>query len=78
MTIMELSIPDLDDDVARRLSERAVRNSRSLQAEVRLILAAAVSDNTTDILAQIDLFRERLRGRVTGDSTDIIRQARDA
>ncbi len=37
-----LSIRDLDDSVKERLRVRAAQNGRSMEAEARLILAAAV------------------------------------
>ena len=39
-----LSIRDLDDDVKDRLRVRAARNGRSMEAEIRAILTAAVSE----------------------------------
>jgi antitoxin FitA len=39
-----VSIRDLDDDVKERLRVRAARNGRSMEAEIRAILAAAVSE----------------------------------
>jgi antitoxin FitA len=39
-----VSIRDLDDDVKERLRIRAARNGRSMEAEIRVILAEAVSD----------------------------------
>ena len=39
-----LSIRDLDDQVRERLRIRASRNGRSMEAEVRAILAMAVSE----------------------------------
>jgi antitoxin FitA len=39
-----LSIRDLDDDVRERLRVRAARNGRSMEAEVRVILADAVRE----------------------------------
>jgi plasmid stability protein len=40
-----LSIRDLDDEVRDRLRARAARNGRSMEAEVRAILAAAVRES---------------------------------
>lgn len=40
-----LSIRDVDDDVRDRLRVRAARNGRSMEAEVRAILTAAVNDS---------------------------------
>jgi plasmid stability protein len=42
--VAALSIRDLDDDVKERLRIRAARNGRSMEAEVRVILAEAVSE----------------------------------
>jgi plasmid stability protein len=39
-----VSIRDLDDDVKERLRVRAARNGRSMEAEMRAILAEAVSE----------------------------------
>lgn len=38
-----LHIRDLDDDLAQSLRERAARNARSMEAEVRALLAAAIA-----------------------------------
>jgi plasmid stability protein len=39
-----LSIRDLDDSVKEKLRLRAARNGRSMEAEIRLILTAAATD----------------------------------
>jgi len=39
-----ISVRDLDDDVRERLRVRAARNGRSMEAEIREILTAAVND----------------------------------
>jgi plasmid stability protein len=39
-----ISVRDLDDDVRERLRVRAAQNGRSMEAEARAILTAAVSD----------------------------------
>lgn len=39
-----ITVRDLDDDVQRRLKRRAARNDRSMEAEVRAILSAAVRE----------------------------------
>lgn len=55
-----LSIRNLDDDVKARLRRRAASNGRSMESEVRAILAEAVSDPETDGLLQsmLDRFGE--------------------
>jgi plasmid stability protein len=42
--VAALSIRDLDDDVKERLRVRAARNGRSMEAEIRAILAEAVRE----------------------------------
>ena len=42
-----LSIRDLDESVKERLRLRAAQHGRSMEAEVRSILADAVADQTT-------------------------------
>lgn len=42
-----LLVRRLDDDVKQRLRERALRHGRSLEAEVREILASAASEGDT-------------------------------
>lgn len=39
-----ISVRDLDDDVRERLRVRAARHGRSMEAEIREILTAAVTD----------------------------------
>ncbi len=38
-----ITVRDLPDDVQRRLKQRAAANDRSMEAEVRAILSAAVA-----------------------------------
>ena len=40
-----LTVRNLDDDVQRRIRLRAAENGRSMEAEARAILSAAVSQN---------------------------------
>ena len=47
IAIGALSIRNLDDDVKERLRTRAASHGRSMEAEVRAILADAVSDPDT-------------------------------
>jgi antitoxin FitA len=54
-----LSIRDLDDQVRERLRVRAAANGRSMESEVRAILAEAVrepSDSSDLFLALMDRF----------------------
>jgi antitoxin FitA len=42
--VAAVSVRDLDDEVKRRLRLRAARHGRSMEAEIRAILVAAVSE----------------------------------
>ncbi len=56
-----LSIRNLDDDVKARLRRRAASHGRSMEAEVRVILAEAVSDPETSaglLQSMLDRFGE--------------------
>ncbi len=56
-----ISIRNLDSQVKQRLCQRAARNGRSMEAEIRAILRAAVGDETTSpgiAVALLDKFSE--------------------
>jgi len=76
----QLLIRNLSDDAVRRLRERAKRHHRSLEAEVREILEdqAGRDEDAREaaFLFAADM-RQRLQGRVSGDSADLIREDRD-
>jgi antitoxin FitA len=61
-----LTVRDLDPEVKEKLRQRAARHGRSMEADARLILAAAVetSDEPVDLVASI---REHFSG--TGSSS---------
>jgi hypothetical protein len=67
MMAVDLSIKQVPDDVAERLRQRAQRNHRSLQGELRAILEEVV--NTPPHLTMRELHdRAKARGRVdTGE-----------
>lgn len=44
VVIATITIRNLDDEILRRLKRRAAENNRSLEAEARAILSAAVSE----------------------------------
>ena len=50
-----LTVRDLDPEVKEKLRRRAARHGRSMEAEARLILAAAVeaADEPVDLVASI-------------------------
>lgn len=75
----QIIVRNLDEAVVDRLKERAERNHRSLEAEVRQILEDASEQLSWDeAWARIDAFRQRMidSGRTFSDSTDLIRDDR--
>lgn len=76
----QMTIRKLDDDLVRRLKIRAAEHGRSAEAEVRVILDAALAvpvPSDDDFWTRAAALRAELKGRVLGDSTDIIRAQRD-
>jgi len=67
--VAQVLVRQLDESVVDRLKERARRNGRSLEAEVRLILADAVADPKEEMLK----IRQAFGGRRFADSSDVIR-----
>lgn len=47
VAVAAVSVRDLDDDVKQRLRTRAAGNGRSMEAEIRAILVAAVNEPTS-------------------------------
>ena len=73
----ELTIRRIDEDVYQHLKERARRNLRSLEAEVRVILDQAARPDRSEVTRRAAAMRARLAGRYRGDSTAAIREDRD-
>lgn len=76
---VDFSIKRVPDKVARRLRDRAQRNHRSLQGELRAILEEAAGQRAGTLTVQQAYERARALGHVdTGESVvDVIRRMRD-
>lgn len=70
------SVKNVPNDVAERLKERAARNHRSLQGELRAILEEAAHVVTVEELSLLAR-RIGLRGKA-GESAAMLREVRDA
>jgi plasmid stability protein len=70
-----VTIRNLDDEVVATLKRRAKANNRSLEAELRAILARAA--NHTDLLAVVDRIAAMTPDVPQTDSTELIRKDRD-
>ena len=76
-TMPQLTVRNIDEQVYRRLKDRARINRRSLEAEVRTILDQAALPDRTEVVKRANEFRQRLVGRYIGDATAEIRADRD-
>jgi antitoxin FitA len=72
----QVLIRELDDDLVTRLKERAQRNGRSLEAELRGILEQAAPANFADARLLAARLRRRLAGRTFADSAASIAEDR--
>jgi plasmid stability protein len=76
--VTDFLIRDVDEDVMRRLKERAQRHGRSLQQEVHEVLANAArptADEIKRVFEEFDAKHERIPADV--DITEIVREERD-
>jgi len=75
----QVLIRDLDDDVIESLKDRAARHNRSLQGELKAIVTQAAHGNRVNsaLLKKIDALRNSLKGKIKGNSADLIREDRN-
>lgn len=75
----QVLIRDLDEDVIETLKDQAARHNRSLQGELKAIVTHAARGNRINpaLLKKIDALRNSLKGKIKGNSTDLIREDRD-
>ncbi len=74
----QILVRDLDPEVVEQLKQRAKRNRRSLQAEVKVILegAARARLNRREFVEIMERIREA-SGPQTSDSVDLVREDRE-
>jgi plasmid stability protein len=73
----QILVRNLKQETIDQLKERAQRNQRSLEAEVRQVLEEAAHRMSRDeLLARIDAIA-KLNGPQTTDSVDLIREDRE-
>jgi antitoxin FitA len=73
----QVIIRNLDETVVAHLKRRASRRGRSLEQELRDILASAARADREAFREGARVFKDTLRGRDHSDSTDLIRDDRD-
>ncbi len=74
----QILIRDVENEIIEALKERAKRNQRSLQGELKLIVTQAAQASRIDaaLLARIDALRNKLKGRKHTDSVKLLREIR--
>jgi antitoxin FitA len=73
----QVLVRDLDPAVLEHLKSRARRHGRSLQGELKVILESATLFSVDEARATSERWRRRLEGRMTSDSSDLLREDRD-
>lgn len=73
----QVIVRNLDARVVAELKRRAKRNGRSLERELRLILARAARPDRAELLAQTDRIRAMTAGPLE-DSVALLRKDRDS
>jgi plasmid stability protein len=74
--MVDIRVRNVDEATARRLKEKAAARGISISEAAREALAAYVKPDKAELWAEADRIRKKI-GKVTGDSTDIIREWRD-
>jgi plasmid stability protein len=74
--MVDILIRNVDADTARRLKEKAKAKGASVSDTAREALKAAVKPDKAALWAEADRIRAKI-GKVSGDSTQIIREWRD-
>ena len=73
----DILVRDLDRVLVDRLKESAERHGRSLQKEVKAILAEAVPFSRKQAIEVARYWQKKLAGRKHTDSAELIREDRD-
>ncbi len=68
----QILVRNLEDSLVGRLKERAQRHHRSLEGEVRRILAEAIKLDVGEFRLQSRVLRDRLSGRSFPDLAELI------
>lgn len=74
----QMLIRHLSDATAEHIKRRARSNGRSAEAEAREILEKDASATKAEWWARVDALRRSLEGKISGDSTNLIREDRDS
>lgn len=72
----QLLVRDISPDLVKALKARAASNGRSAEAEHRLILEEQLKPPVSDFWERARAARDELRGKITGNSADLIHEER--
>lgn len=73
----QVLVRDIDDQTVSRLKTRAIKNGRSLEAELRTILKESAAEFSKEPGTLFKEVQTLFAGRKFEDSTDLIRADRD-
>ena len=73
----QLLVRCISPDLVKALKARAAGNGRSAEAEHRLILEEQLKPAVNDFWERARAFRDETRGKITGNSADLINEERD-
>lgn len=75
----DLLIPNVDPGTIAQLGQRASQHGRSLEEEVKVILAGAARPASAADWSEVDAIRQRLAasGRTFSDSAELLREDRE-
>jgi len=73
----QVLVRDIEPAVFDRLKERAKKNGRSFEAELRLILKDAAEERVAAVTPELERVRELFKGRTFSDSAELLRQDRE-
>ncbi len=74
--MVDILVRNVDEETARRLKEKAKAKGISVSDTVRDMIKAGVKPSKEEAWAAADAIRKKI-GKVSGDSTQLIREDRD-
>ena len=74
--MVDILVRNVDAETARRLKDKAKAKGASVSETAREMLKSAVAPNKQELWDAADAIRNKI-GKVSGDSTQIIREWRD-
>jgi plasmid stability protein len=74
--MVDILVRNIDAETARRLKDKAAANGASVNETARAAIVEYVKPDKAELWAKADAIRKKI-GKVSGDSTQIIREWRD-